>query len=114
MLSMLGTFAQFERETISARIRDALQHRKANGGVYGATPLGFDKVGWRLVPNPAEQRVVRRIVRERRRGHPLWQIASGLNAEKVPTKRGGQWHASTIRVICGNALHRGAEGVVSR
>ncbi len=107
MLSMLGTFAQFERETIAGRIRDALRHRKQTGKVYGSVPLGFDRVSDRLVPCLAEQRIVWRILRERRSGRPLWAIADRLNRGGVATKRGGRWHASTIRAVLGNTLHQG-------
>src|SRR3990170_4453324 len=57
MLSLLGTFAQLERETMAARITDALRHLKKSGKVYGVTPLGFSRDGDRLLPNPAEQRI---------------------------------------------------------
>jgi site-specific DNA recombinase len=105
VINILGSVAAWERENAVARITDALRHRKESGKVYGVTPLGFDRKGDRLVPNPAEQRVIRRILGERRKGRTLGAIAEGLNQDRVPTKQGGRWWASTVRAILRNDLY---------
>ena len=38
-------------------------------------------------------------------GRNYSQIAEHLNSNRVPTKRGGRWHASTIRYIVRNDLY---------
>ncbi len=109
MLSLLGTFAQFERENTVARITDALRHRKENGRVYGVTPLGFDRKGNRLVPNLKEQMIVRRIFVERKKGRTLGAIAEKLNRDHVRTKqgKGNRWWASTVSSVLKNDIHAG-------
>jgi hypothetical protein len=52
-----------------------------------------------MVPVPEELRVVRCILERWRRGGSFAGIASHLNAEAAPTKRGGRWHASTVRAV---------------
>ena len=42
-------------------------------------------------------RVVQLIKKRREDGESLRAIASALNEEGVPTKRGGAWYASTVR-----------------
>ncbi len=50
---------------------------------------------------------IERIRRERRAGRSLAAIASGLNADSVPTARpGSRWWPSTVRYV----LHRIGEG----
>jgi Recombinase len=44
--------------------------------------------------------VVRRIVRERKQERSLRTIAESLNADGVPTGRGGKrWYAATVRSV---------------
>jgi hypothetical protein len=52
-----------------------------------------------MVPVPDELVTVRRILDLWRRGTSLRSIAATLNADAVPTKRGGRWHASTVKGV---------------
>lgn len=108
MLTMAAAFAELERNLISERTKSALRHKRAHRRVYNALPFGFDRDGDRLVENDAEQRVIARIKAEHAARRSLRRIADGLNADAVPTKRGGAWHASTVRAVLGNDLHRAA------
>ena len=52
-LNMLLSFAQFEREVSSERVRDKLRASKAKGmWIGGCPPLGYDIVDKKLVINP--------------------------------------------------------------
>ena len=62
MLNVLLSFAQFEREVTGERIRDKIAASKRKGLWVGGVPsLGYDVVNRKLVVNPAEAEVVRRI-----------------------------------------------------
>ena len=52
-----------------------------------------------MEPVPEELAIVRRILEAWRTGGTYAGIAAQLNARSVPTKRGGRWHASTVRGI---------------
>jgi len=52
-----------------------------------------------MVPVPDELETVSRILQRWRVGGSYAGIAAHLNAERVPTKRGRRWHASTVRGI---------------
>ncbi len=77
-LNVLLSFAQFEREVISERIRDKVAQSKAKGiWMGGPVPLGYDLGDRELLVNPAEAAQVRRIFElymearsVRCRGHP--------------------------------------------
>ena len=86
-VNVLAAFAQFERELISQRIREALAVKREQGVRLGRRPV-----------LPAK--VTRRIKRERKAGATLQAIADGLNESGVSTAHGGrQWYSSTIRAV---------------
>jgi DNA invertase Pin-like site-specific DNA recombinase len=85
MVTLLATFAQFERRLIAQRTREALAIKRAQGVRLGRPPT-----------MPASVR--RRIRREQAQGKSLSAIAAGLNESGVPTAHGGaRWHASNVR-----------------
>jgi DNA invertase Pin-like site-specific DNA recombinase len=107
MLMMnLANFNQFEREVISERTRDALQHMKAQGVRLGPAPYGYelshecDEHGRRkLVPLAQEQEVLRKIEAMRDEGLKLREIARRLNEAQIPARRDGRWRAQRISVV---------------
>jgi DNA invertase Pin-like site-specific DNA recombinase len=61
-LNVLLSFAQFEREVISERIRDKVAQSKAKGiWMGGPVPLGYDLGDRELLVNPTEAELVREI-----------------------------------------------------
>jgi site-specific DNA recombinase len=86
MMNLHASVRQLEREVIGERTHDAMQHLKAQGQVYS-----------RLVcEDPA---ILARMQRARADGRAYHQIAGRLNADGIPTTRGGQWRACTVRPI---------------
>src|SRR6266436_6001624 len=62
-LNVLLSFAQFEREVTSERIRDKITASKRKGlWMGGNVPLGYDAHERILIINPAEAETVRRII----------------------------------------------------
>lgn len=61
-LNILLSFAQFEREVTSERIRDKIEASKKRGmWMGGIPPLGYDVKDRRLVPNKKEAKLVKRM-----------------------------------------------------
>jgi DNA invertase Pin-like site-specific DNA recombinase len=91
MAQMLAVFAEFEREMIGARTREALAARKARG-----LPVGR--------PRLASADVVHKIVTARHDGASFRAIADLLTADKVLSPMGRPtWQASTVRRIYNSA-----------
>ena len=86
MAHMLATFAQFERRLISERTKQALAQKRAGGVRLGAPP-------------EIDPSIAHRIRKERKAGKTLREIAERLNEERIPTARGGRWHASTLHRV---------------
>ena len=110
VLRILATVSEWEREAISERTREALDHLKAQGVELGRAPLGtrrtdeLDDAGRRVLEaDPEEQRAVEAILELRRAGLSLRAIAGELTSIGIRTKRGGSWHASTVRGVLGRA-----------
>lgn len=85
-VNVIASAAQYERRLISDRVAAAHRQMKLRGQRPGQKPILTDEVR-------------HRIAQERRAGRSLRAIADDLNAQDVPTARGGTWHASTIRHV---------------
>lgn len=76
-----------QRELIRQRTRAALAVKKAEG-----VTLGRPRGSTALPPD-----VLDRIGKARAEGATLQAIADGLNADGVPTARGGRWQTSSVQ-----------------
>ncbi len=83
----------------------ALRDKRDKGEAYGTTPYGYSREGTALRPHRAELATVARIRELSADGASLSGIARRLNADAVPTKRGGRWYASTVRYLLRNDLY---------
>ena len=99
MAGMSAIFSSLERELIAQRTADALCELRSRGKAYSPTPFGFKRYGDDLVPDEAEQRVLVRMSRLRRKGKSYRAIATSLNRSKTPAKKGGAWFASSVRSV---------------
>lgn len=80
--------AQYERRLIGERTRVALAAKRAEGVRLGR-------------PQSLSDAVVCRVVDARDAGRSFRAIAAELEADGVPTARGGiRWHASAVRAVC--------------
>ncbi len=102
VLNVLITVAQWERETIGERTRDALQHKIRNGQRVGKVRFGYDLTadGVTLVENAAEQKIIALMRDLRAARYTLRQIAAALTACGILTKEGNtQWQHQTVAYI---------------
>jgi len=92
MAYVLMAWAQFERQRIAQRTREALAVKRAQGVRLGR-PSGLTPAVWE------------RITTERASGSGWSVIAAGLNQDRVPTAHGGEkWRAATIRYVVARYL----------
>lgn len=84
MMHLMIALAQWEREIIGDRTRDALRAVRARG-VHVGRKSGVDESTLRL------------IGMLRRTGMSWQKIANTLEDEGIKTGQGGQWHATTVR-----------------
>ena len=99
MFTLMAAFNQLERDVTSERTKAALQHKKAKGEKYSTTPFGYEAIEGRLIEVKAEAQIVANIMQQRQTGSTLVEIATHLNASGIQGKKGGKWHASTVRYL---------------
>ncbi|QTH21588.1 recombinase family protein [Rhizorhabdus wittichii] len=117
-LNVLLSFAQFEREVISERVRDKVAASKRKGMWMGGNcPLGYDIQDRKLVVNEAEAETVRYMMRRYLELGSVYDLAAELRAKGVTSKvhrseEGKIWGGKPIVPgalyhILGNELYRG-------
>jgi site-specific DNA recombinase len=102
VLNILVSVAQWEREEIGRRTRDALQHKIARGERCGSLRYGHDLAGdgKTLTPNASEQAAIALMKALRANGMSLRDIAYQLKSAGIATKGGGpDWAPLTISRI---------------
>lgn len=88
--NVFASVAEWEREAIASRTKDALSALRASGRQAGR-PAVADR-----------PELTARILALREAGHTYQAIADTLNAEGVPTLRGAPaWRVSSVQAACG-------------
>jgi site-specific DNA recombinase len=106
MAGVAAVFGQLERELIAERTKEALARLQMEGRPYGATPFGYVREDDRLVPDEDQQRVIKEIVELRESRCSFREIASWLNNEGIPAKKGGRWSPMSVRSVCLSSTRR--------
>ncbi len=65
--------------------------------MVGRSRYGFAKRKGKVFAIPSEQRILRRILEERKNGETYEAISEGLNADMIPAQGNGPWYPDTIR-----------------
>src|SRR3984885_7378521 len=87
-LNVLLSFAQFERELSSERVRDKIAASRRKGKWTGGTvPLGYDAKDKKLIVNKAEAEVVRTIFRRYLEVKSFAKLVEDLDNKGIVTKR---------------------------
>jgi DNA invertase Pin-like site-specific DNA recombinase len=115
-LYIMMAVAENELDVIRSRTKDNMKFRKENGRTYSSAAFGFDNIGERgnngkiidgkLVPNEAEQAVVKKIFELRKLGNSLGKIKRYLNTNNIPSKQGGKWHDKTVQCVLDYDLNK--------
>lgn len=94
VMNLLMSVAQWEREVIGERTRQALQFKKSIGERIGGIPFGYQlsSDGKRLESKPSEQAIIEYATSLRAAGCTLRAIALEMNQRGMTTRCGGQWH----------------------
>ena len=107
-LAILSSMAESESHSISENNKWGIQKRFRDGTFkISYPPYGYDWNGTEMVINPVQAAVVKRIFAETLAGKGSQAIANELNAEAVPTKKGGRWSGTSIRGMLINEKYVG-------
>lgn len=107
----MASLAQQESESLSKNVTIGIRYRFQQGKVMvnARNFLGYDKdKNGRLIINPEQAEIVKRIFREYLEGASCKKIARGLEHDGILTARGNtRWHDSSIRLILENEKYMG-------
>lgn len=109
ILSILSSMAENESASISQNVKWSVQRKFQNGAFkLSYVPYGYtrDENG-DMVIEPSEAAVVRFIFESVLSGKSTETIAKGLQAQHIPTKKGGKWSSTTIRGMIANEKYTG-------
>lgn len=102
VLNVLMSVAQWERETIGERTKDALRYKIQKGERCGKVRFGYRLAddGVNLVEDQAEQEALAAIRRLKAAGQSLREIAAEMTRRGIQTKGGNTtWKHTTIARI---------------
>ncbi|SDY42835.1 Site-specific DNA recombinase [Allochromatium warmingii] len=103
ILNILGSVSQWERETISERTRDAMQHKKEQGEYTGGhAPYGFQNQDGELKEDAVEQQVLQHARTLRAAGLSLRKIAIELGKRGFTTRKGKAFLPAQISRMVAN------------
>jgi DNA invertase Pin-like site-specific DNA recombinase len=98
VLNVLMSVAQWEREAIGERTREALHHKKANGEKLGGdAPYGYQATAdGRLVEDLDEQAMLALIRHYRAEGLSLRAITAALTRQGYTTRKGTPFQVTQV------------------
>lgn len=110
ILKIILVFAELERKLTSERVTDVMIGRAQSGLWNGArVPYGWDWDDEKKCPvhSKVEAEYVRQMYSDYLNGGSSVSIAKSYNANKIPTKRGGEWTSKTIADVIRNPMNKG-------
>lgn len=107
-LAILSSMAEGESTSISENSKWSIQKRFQNGTFkISYPPYGYEWNGDQMIVNPEQAEVVRWIFAQVLSGKGTQAVADELNANGVPSKKGGRWTATTVRGMLNNEKYIG-------
>jgi DNA invertase Pin-like site-specific DNA recombinase len=98
-LKLIEIFSAWEAVAVPDRTREWIAKKRQNGEPMGHAPFGYTYESKNLVESPQEKQVVRTIQELRATQLSYQKIARYLNAQKIPSKRGGSWYPETVKAV---------------
>lgn len=106
-ISLLGTFAEYERTQIIDRVNNGMRKRAASGKWNGGKILGYNSVDGVLSINEGESQIVKEIFQLRAIGHGYKSIVNHVNTKGFKTKKGNPFGINSIKTILENPTYAG-------
>lgn len=109
MITIMGGLAQEESTSISQNMQWSIRKRMANGTfIISHVPYGYMKSEGKMIVNPMEAEIVKRIYEDFLNGKGLLRISNDLNAEGIPKNSKGElWNKNVVWYVLTNEKYIG-------
>jgi site-specific DNA recombinase len=107
LLTLFGGLAELELGRIRASWKIATETAIANGKHIGATPFGYKREGGKIVPEPDEADLVRRLFKARADGGTWNELLDLAESSGLHPRRGRGWTYSGVRRIVAGRVYLG-------
>lgn len=108
MLSILSSIAESESRSISENSKWSVKHRFETGTfIISYPPYGYTNDKGKMVVAQEEAEIVKEIFAMSISGKGSYVIAKELNARGISSRKGSQWHSSTIEGMLKNEKYTG-------
>ncbi|RUS48849.1 recombinase family protein [Cohnella sp. AR92] len=104
---IMGSFAEFERNTIVDRVKMGMTQRAKEGNFNGGQCLGYDCIEKSLIVNEEEAAIVREIFDLSDQGLGYKAVVNRVNSKGYLTKRGIQFQVNGVKTILDNPMYIG-------
>jgi len=106
-LNMLLSFAQFEREITSERLKDKIRAAKKKGmWTGGFIPMGYNSKDKKLIRNK-DAKIIKEIFEKIASGLAIQEVFVYLNNNNIPTNTGDKFCKNKIYQILNNRIYIG-------
>ncbi|WP_156289874.1 recombinase family protein [Oceanobacillus salinisoli] len=106
-ISLLGTFAEYERSQIIERVSSGMKKRAESGKWNGGIILGYDTEEGELKVNEYESNIVKEIFELRASGHGYKSIVNHINTKGFKTKKDKAFGINSVKTILENPTYAG-------
>ncbi|MFW9968595.1 MAG: recombinase family protein [Candidatus Odinarchaeota archaeon] len=110
LLQLLGSIAEFERNTIIENVKMGLSERFKQGLSKGSIPFGYIHVNKKAVINKEQAKVIKFIFDEYLKsgdGECVTYLANYLNSKGYRTRTGHKWTRQYVRELLKNKFYAG-------
>ena len=110
-ITLVTSFAQFERENMGERISFGLEEKARQGKIpLNFSPIGYDlnKEESKLYINKKEAKIVRTLFEKYKEGLGSNRLCQYLNNRNLLTKKGNYWSNDTIFKVLKSPIHKGS------
>ena len=110
LLHMLGSIAEFERNTIIENVKMGMSERFRQGYSKGAIPFGYTYIDKKAIIVPEQAEIIRYCFDTYNNsvdGKCLTDLAEELNSKSIKTRVNKPWTRSSIKCMMQNPFYKG-------
>lgn len=98
IIRVIITLSQWEHQKYSNRTKEVVAQKRQRGEPIGHAPFGYRYHHKKLIPDLNELKIIQ-LIRQKKEQDGLSYngIATLLNREHIPSKRGKKWYAETVK-----------------